>query len=214
MPPTSPQRIPDADAVACHLDIAARGLRQALAEARAMERDLHRDRDQACIHSRILVDILDSVMKTLEAPASALGAFSNTALAPNVFTAFTRADTLADLLKRRTAKIYRHEFLDALMSSLMRGQQDIDSILASLTVREESMRPPVNRLAGRVADAAARLLPCGDRLRYVEEYRAELYELALCSRRGQWAYAVRLLACALPLRRELRRDAREVVQGQ
>jgi hypothetical protein len=65
-----------------------------------------------------------------------------------------------------------------------------------------------------VADAAARLLPRVDRLRYIEEYRAELYELALTSRWAQWTYAARLLACALPLRHELRRDAREVVQGQ
>ena len=209
------QGIPDADIVACYLDIAARGLKQALAEAQAMDRDLHRDRDQACIHSHILVGILDSVMKTLEVPASALGAFSNSALAPNVFSAFTRADTLADLLRRRSARIYQRQFFfDALMSSLMRGQQDIDLILASLTAREESVRLPISRLAGRLTDLAARLLPCCDRLRYSEEYRAELYELALCSRRAQWGYAVRLLACAVPLRRELRRDAREVVQGQ
>jgi hypothetical protein len=79
---------------------------------------------------------------------------------------------------------------------------------------EETSRVRISPLAGRAADAAARLLPCVDRLRYAEEYRAELYELALDSRRAQWTYAVRLLAYALPLRHELRRDAREVVQGQ
>jgi hypothetical protein len=72
----------------------------------------------------------------------------------------------------------------------------------------------VSPLAGRLTGAAASLLPRADRSRYAEEYQAELYELAQFSRQAQWAYAVRLLACALPLRRELRRDAHEVVPGR
>lgn len=72
----------------------------------------------------------------------------------------------------------------------------------------------ISPLAGRVAGAAARLLPSADRSRYAEEYHAELHELAHISRGAQWAYAARLLAYALPLRHELRRDTREVAQWQ
>jgi hypothetical protein len=72
----------------------------------------------------------------------------------------------------------------------------------------------ISPLAGRLTGAAASLLPRADRSRYAEEYQAELYELARFSRRAQWTYAVRLLACAVPLRRELRRDAHEVVPGR
>lgn len=71
----------------------------------------------------------------------------------------------------------------------------------------------ISALATRAAAVAARLLPPAARARYAEEYRCELYDLAQVSRRAQWAYSFRLLAYALPMRRELRRDAREVARG-
>jgi hypothetical protein len=70
-----------------------------------------------------------------------------------------------------------------------------------------------SRLAGQLADVAARLLPQADRPRYAEEFRGELYELARVSRSAQWAYAGRQLVRCIPLRRELRRDAREAAGG-
>ena len=102
----------------------------------------------------------------------------------------------------------------ALEKARQRVAELFQQLAASREQPGEAARVHISPLAGRAADAAARLLPRCDRLRYSEEYRAELYELAFDSRRAQWGYAVRLLACALPLRRELRRDAREVVQGQ
>jgi hypothetical protein len=99
------------------------------------------------------------------------------------------------------------------LSNARRFAFGLAEISASDDQSGEAASVCISPLAGRVTTVAARLLPCAERLRYVEEYRAELYDLARISRRAQWAYAVRLLMCALPLRRELRRDAREAVQG-
>ena len=109
-----------------------------------------------------------------------------------------------------TARHFVAVLNDACKGIAMLSQQ----LSASAEQQGKAARLRISPLAGRMTCIAARLLPCCDRLRYSEEYRAELYELALCSRRAQWGYAVRLLACAVPLRRELRRDAREVVQGR
>lgn len=71
-----------------------------------------------------------------------------------------------------------------------------------------SPRITVHPLAGRLTGIAVRLLPSADRLRYAEEYQAELSDLSQISRWAQWAYAVRLIASAPMLRRELRSSAR------
>jgi len=65
-------------------------------------------------------------------------------------------------------------------------------------------------LAGQLAAAAVRLLPAGDRRRYLEEFQSELADLALArgNRRAQLAYAVRLLISAWRLRAELRSPRR------
>jgi hypothetical protein len=128
-----------------------------------------------------------------------------------------RAHGNAATLSRFLRSAVTHKIAAALLAELENGRllifQPIE-MAVSVKQQGEAAYVRMSSLAERVIGAVARLLPCADRLRYVEEYRAELYELALDSRRAQWAYAVRLLACALPLRRELRRDAREVVQGQ
>jgi hypothetical protein len=55
--------------------------------------------------------------------------------------------------------------------------------------------------AGRLAAAAARLLPASERARYAEEFRSELWEIAQAdSRRAQLAYAARQLVAARRLR--------------
>jgi len=61
-------------------------------------------------------------------------------------------------------------------------------------------------LAGRLLDAAAHLLPAGDRARYAEEFRSELAEIARVTgrRRPQLAYAARQVASAWRLRADLR----------
>jgi hypothetical protein len=73
------------------------------------------------------------------------------------------------------------------------------------SARGTGVRRP-GALAGRLASAAARLLPAEDRPRYQEEFRAELVDLAQgqSSRQAQVAYASRLLASAWQLRAELR----------
>jgi hypothetical protein len=65
------------------------------------------------------------------------------------------------------------------------------------------------RVAGRVADLAARVLPAAHRARYCDEYRSELHDLA-ADRASWWQqvmYAVRLLDRSWELRYELRRPA-------
>lgn len=56
--------------------------------------------------------------------------------------------------------------------------------------------------AVRVATAATRLLPPADRVRYSEEYRSELWDLAAdgASRLQQTGCALRQFRCAVPLR--------------
>jgi hypothetical protein len=64
-------------------------------------------------------------------------------------------------------------------------------------------------LAGRLL-AAARLLPAGDRARWAEEFRSELTEIARAGagRRGQLAYAGRVVLSARRLRADLRAPRR------
>jgi hypothetical protein len=64
----------------------------------------------------------------------------------------------------------------------------------------------VARAAGRLATAAARMLPGRDRARYAEEFRSELWEIARASggRRTQLAYAARQVLAARRLRAGLR----------
>lgn len=74
------------------------------------------------------------------------------------------------------------------------------------TISSEGRRVETARFAGRLVAAAARILPVMDQVRYGEEFRAELAEVARAGG-GRWyqtAYAVRLLASAWSLRAELR----------
>ena len=89
------------------------------------------------------------------------------------------------------------------------------ALTSARTAAEPAARSSVrvSRLASRATTLAAGLTPRASRARYIEEYAAELYELAQFSRRAQWAYAARLLLCAPSLRYVLRHDARGAVQG-
>lgn len=67
--------------------------------------------------------------------------------------------------------------------------------------------PVADVRAMRLACWAATVLPVPDRARYREEFEAELVEIT--RGRRQLVHALRLLVRAVPLRRELRRPARE-----
>ena len=66
------------------------------------------------------------------------------------------------------------------------------------------------RIARHLVAAATRLLPSADRPRYLEEFRAELADLAQarCGRMAQAMYGVRLLTSVLRLRAELQAPRR------
>ncbi len=60
--------------------------------------------------------------------------------------------------------------------------------------------------AGRLLAAAVRVLPTADRVRYAEEYRSELWEIARAGqpRHSQLLYAFLQVVSSLRLRAELR----------
>jgi hypothetical protein len=65
--------------------------------------------------------------------------------------------------------------------------------------------------AARLLSYAARFLPVGNRARYTEEFRSELWDLAAtgAGRRGQLIYAIRQAGSVLRLRLELRSPRRQ-----
>lgn len=111
------------------------------------------------------------------------------------------------LARRRAAKI-----LDALYSVLTAaGRLGIE--LDRQQLKQLASAPPTARkgiqpiqTATHIVQAASRVLPMKDRLRYRDEFQSELYELATArtSRWGQLMYAIRLLDRAWVLRAELR----------
>jgi len=76
--------------------------------------------------------------------------------------------------------------------------------------RAVQVRPRVAPLAARLLTMAARLLPEADRARYAEEFRGELWEMAVAGagRWGQLGCAARVLARARETRAALRAPAR------
>ncbi len=74
------------------------------------------------------------------------------------------------------------------------------------SVKRQAETQPV-RAAGRIAGLAARVLPASHRVRYRDEYRSELHDIAAAG--ASWwqqvAYAIRLLNLSWELRHELRR---------
>lgn len=65
-------------------------------------------------------------------------------------------------------------------------------------------------IAARLVSVAARIVPVGERERYLEEFQAELIEVGRGWR--QCVHGLRVLVRAVPLRCELRRPARERVR--
>ena len=87
------------------------------------------------------------------------------------------------------------------------GVTDSEERATLLNLVRETHTPGRWRDRGRVVPGAARVLaaavcplPCGDRVRYAEEYRAELWDLAQAGagRITQLQYALRQLRNALP----------------
>ena len=72
--------------------------------------------------------------------------------------------------------------------------------------RRERDSGRVAPIARHLVAAAVRLLPAGDRARYAEEFRSELWEIVHAGgrRRAQLAYAARQVMSARRLRAELR----------
>lgn len=117
-------------------------------------------------------------------------------------TFLIRADDLVRNLAQVSA--LAHEVVDLVEVARV---QSIERSLAEQSVplsksREGSQAPRIAPSAGRLAAAAAWLLPARDRTRFHEEYRSELWDLATAgaARRQQICYALRQLRCAVPLR--------------
>lgn len=205
------------------LRVATQQLERAFNEMELVTWTLPMYRKQASTHARNLADTLSGAMQTLDALAPHLGFHAASALTPNVFSAFTRAETLADLLARQgSPRRVENRLVDATRSSLKLGSQELASISLRLmykqdfqpTYAQDTARPHVYRLTLRLTSLAARLLPPADRPRYAEEFQSELHELAQISGRAQLTYAARLLARAIPLRHELHRTAHKVAGEQ
>jgi DNA-directed RNA polymerase specialized sigma24 family protein len=81
-----------------------------------------------------------------------------------------------------------------------------DSAARGRAIRRQGGAGRVAPVAVRLLAAAARLLPGGDRARYAEEFRSELWEIAHAGggRRAQLAYAARVVMSARRLRADLR----------
>lgn len=79
-------------------------------------------------------------------------------------------------------------------------------------IRDEIKIPDAWAVQKSLARLAARLLPVRNRIRYQEEFEAELVELAQASRIRQVRHTLRIVVRTVPLRRELRRAVRERVR--
>ncbi|HTJ66964.1 MAG TPA: hypothetical protein VL551_05485 [Actinospica sp.] len=195
--------------------IATQELERAFGEMEIVARALQSDRELASTYARDLADTLSGAMKSIDVLTAYFGVYSSGILTPNIFSAFTRAETFAERLARGgPPSRYEHEVVDAVRFSLERGRLDLASISFRLTLARDSTRPLVYGLTWRLASLAARLLPPSDRPRYAEEFQSELHELAQISGRAQLTYAARLLARAIPLRHELHRTAHKVAGEQ
>ena len=86
----------------------------------------------------------------------------------------------------------------------------VSTLALARAVRGQRGAGRVVPLAGRLLLAAARLLPAGDRARYAEEFRSEPTEIARAGagRRGQLAYAARVVMSARRLRADQRAPRR------
>jgi hypothetical protein len=155
-------------------------LARALASSRSIALDLAQARDDGHDHARLLGD------------ASALAV----ALAGDLarFRDFAHGRNLS-MLERICA--------DA------RTLSEVVAHLALASAEPEEVVAPKGRpvlVAGKLANAAVRVLPAGHRSRYHAEYQSELHELAATgtARWRQVVYALRLLDRAWVLRAELR----------
>jgi hypothetical protein len=184
-----------------------RDLGLGLSRALALDRDLNLDIATAC---GLLAD-LDHALSRDPALASASGldrALSRDldlalALADGLDLATTRAPTFdRDLVSARTRARSLARELELLRDQVAQG----DGTHWTAPPRRRPGKPiqvrPVAVSARRLAVAAAWLLPAGDRARYGEEYRSELWDLAHagagCGQ--QLRYAFRQFVRAVPVR--------------
>jgi hypothetical protein len=161
------------------------GLGFACDRARDRARDLADD--LGSVSDLILADDLASVCELRLAFDSVLDSVSSAAIA----RAIARARTLHVIMTRTETRVLYLE-----------GHRPSTPGLRSGARRSAAAR--------RLAAAAARMLPAGDRARYGEEFGSELADLALAGggRRVQLAYAARQLRRAPRLRADLRSPRR------
>jgi hypothetical protein len=125
------------------------------------------------------------------------------ALASDLDIASTRAPTfdrdLASARTRARSLAYELQLLRDRVAELERTQWTVPPGPRSA---KPAQTRPVALSARRLAVAAAWLLPAGDRARYGEEYRSELWDLAHAGagRRQQVGYAFRQFVRAVPMR--------------
>jgi hypothetical protein len=119
----------------------------------------------------------------------------------------SRARHLSHLIRRLfrlgLAHALDHEAALDLIGALVRAKAEVSARTAG-NDRYSAL------MARRLVAAAVGLLPASDRNRYLEEFRAEVNDLARArhGRRAQAMYGARLLASALQLRAELRTPGR------
>jgi hypothetical protein len=127
----------------------------------------------------------------------------------------TRSSSRSSLYKTRGDSLDRASDLDldrALTRALDRTSDLVDYLerlfarISTVRAEERSAEVRVAGVAGRLAAVAARVLPVRDRVRYAEEFRSELWEIARAGggRRPQLAYAARQVMAAPRLRAGLR----------
>jgi hypothetical protein len=199
------------------VDARARDLATTIADARArrtldvsdLDRDFDRVSGRALRRAHELIAALGPGLD--QAPAFARGSAIARAIARDLDRDFdfVRRDLDLDL----GSGIALFPDLDRALA-LARGlARDLDraSAIAGLLTSGGSIRgrreaSRVVPAAGRLAAAAARLLPAQERARYAEEFRSELWEIAHAGGRrwAQLAYAARQLVAARRLRAELR----------
>ncbi len=137
----------------------------------------------------------------------------------------TRRRDLADQLTEREREVLRllvekdHQSeiritVETVKTHLMRISRKLFTISPREAIRargsRESNAKRVVCSAAGLLTAASRLLPAGDRARYAEEYRSELWDLAQggAGRLGQLWYALRQLRSVLPMSLALRSPRR------
>ena len=164
----------------------------------AFDLDLALDRHLAFDHARKLTANLDRAREL----TADLDRACDLARILDLDTAHARAEDLVSTL----ARIRDHARIRDLDHALFIALNLADAIDSARTVSSQGRRVETARFAGRLVEVATRILPVMDQVRYGEEFRSELAEVARAGG-GRWTqmtFAARLLTSAWSLRAELR----------